>query len=28
LNIINAALAVRPQLPEGSWGRLEKVQAN
>jgi dihydrodipicolinate synthase/N-acetylneuraminate lyase len=28
LNIINAALAVRPQLPEGSWGRLEKVTAN
>lgn len=27
LNIINAALAVRPELPEGSWGRLETVTA-
>jgi len=27
LGIINAALAVRPELPEGSWGRLDKVTA-
>jgi len=27
LNIINSALATRPQLPEGSWGRLNEVNA-
>ena len=27
LNIIDAALAVRPALPEGSWGKLNKVVA-
>jgi dihydrodipicolinate synthase/N-acetylneuraminate lyase len=27
LKIIDAALAVRPELPEGSWGRLNKVIA-
>ncbi len=27
LNIINSALAIRPQLPEGSWGRLNEVNA-
>lgn len=28
LGIINSALAVRPELPEGSWGKLENVIAN
>jgi len=28
LDIINSALAVRPELPEGSWGKLESVNAN
>ncbi|SDS12441.1 4-hydroxy-tetrahydrodipicolinate synthase [Mucilaginibacter mallensis] len=28
LKIIDSALAVRPELPEGSWGRLNKVVAN
>ncbi|WP_461450375.1 dihydrodipicolinate synthase family protein [Mucilaginibacter sp.] len=27
LNVINTALALRPELPEGSWGILEKVTA-
>ncbi|WP_158991371.1 dihydrodipicolinate synthase family protein [Mucilaginibacter sp. L196] len=27
LNIINSALAIRPELPEGSWGRLNEVNA-
>jgi dihydrodipicolinate synthase/N-acetylneuraminate lyase len=27
LNIINSAIANRPELPEGSWGRLNKITA-
>ena len=28
LSIIDSAVAARPELPEGSWGRLDKVTAN